>query len=192
MNDQHSDAESGRGTLRDKLPAVAAPPMREHLQASLSSRGLVGRPRDRRVEWVVRLSLLAAGIVFGAFFGTTRVTPDGSIPANSAGAPTPQFALLLYDTPANDTGSIAGRRAEEYGRWAATLPGARFVSGSELGDVLSVIGPTGSNRAPEPPAGYFIIEAPSVARAVAIARTCPHVRYGGRVVVMSIPDRATQ
>jgi len=35
-------------------------------------------------------------------------------------------------------------------------------------------------------AGYFVIAAPSPERATEVARTCPHLKYGGRVVVMTI------
>lgn len=35
-------------------------------------------------------------------------------------------------------------------------------------------------------AGYFVVQAGSYAEAVAIARTHPHLRYGGRTVVREI------
>jgi hypothetical protein len=36
--------------------------------------------------------------------------------------------------------------------------------------------------------GLFIIRAASEAEALAIARTCPHLRYGGRVDVRPIEE----
>jgi hypothetical protein len=54
------------------------------------------------------------------------------------------------------------------------------------------IEPDGSaGGAPLPPgearlAGYFLIRAADRRTALEIARSCPHVRYGGRIVVREI------
>ena len=38
--------------------------------------------------------------------------------------------------------------------------------------------------------GYFLIRASSYDVAVEIARTCPHLRYGGRIEVRQVDDHA--
>jgi len=34
--------------------------------------------------------------------------------------------------------------------------------------------------------GYFVIDAASWEDAVAVARTCPHLRYGGRIILRPV------
>jgi hypothetical protein len=34
--------------------------------------------------------------------------------------------------------------------------------------------------------GYFVIEAETWEQAAALARTCPHLRYGGRIVLRAV------
>jgi hypothetical protein len=94
---------------------------------------------------------------------------------------------LLGETP-GDTGAVHVAREREYGRWASSLSnGARWVGGHELGHVVDDTGPK-PNGAPaiDRLAGYFVIDAPSREVAAEVARSCPHVKYGGRVVVMAI------
>jgi hypothetical protein len=97
--------------------------------------------------------------------------------------------LLLYGDTPDDTGAVRVAREREYGRWASTLGGGvRWVGGYELADVVARLEP-----AVRPPAasqdrlaGYFVIEAPSRERATEVARSCPHLKYGGSVVVMAV------
>jgi hypothetical protein len=101
---------------------------------------------------------------------------------------TAKYALILYGGLEGDTGVEHGARAREYGRWAAGLTGdAKWVGGEELGRAL-VEFPSGSPTAGspergEPVVGFFLIDAASDAVATRIARECPHLKYGGRVVV---------
>jgi hypothetical protein len=45
---------------------------------------------------------------------------------------------------------------------------------------------TGSSPNADRPAGYFVIAAPSRERPTEVARSCPHLKYGGRVVIMAV------
>jgi hypothetical protein len=95
----------------------------------------------------------------------------------------------LYGDPPDDTGAVHVAREREYGRWARALgDGVRWVGGSELHDVVAQLGspPSAPGASIERLAGYFVLEAPSREQAAEAARTCPHLRYGGRVVVMTI------
>jgi hypothetical protein len=175
---------SGRGTLRDSLPRVATPPELENrIRASLATRGLIAPSVSRRPAWAARVGLLAAGFLLGAL---VRGNWTSVRPAESDGKPG-QYALLLYGVPPEDTGAVHVARAKEYGEWASRLRGARWVGGHELAGVVETLGPERTSVTPRDQlAGFFIIEAPSAERAAEVARSCPHLKYGGRVVVMSV------
>jgi hypothetical protein len=190
-----SDDHDGRGTLRDRLPPVlprAPDALADRVRATLTSRGLIREPADHRALWLGRLGLLAAGILLGVMSITLaqRLT-------RTSRASAPRYALLLYGDPPGDTGTVHAARAREYGQWASRLgDGARWVGGNEMGRVLETFGappapiasapaPTGGSTT-ERMAGIFIIEAATPARAAQVARSCPHLKYGGRVVLMSV------
>jgi hypothetical protein len=131
-----------------------------------------------------RLGLVAAGVLLGVLarsgLGSTGGRPSGAAVAG-------QYVLLLYGHAPDDTGSVHLAREREYGRWASQLTGGvRWVAGHELGDVVESLGAQSAGATAERLAGYFVIDAPSRARAAEVARTCPHLKYGGRVVVMAI------
>jgi hypothetical protein len=66
----------------------------------------------------------------------------------------------------------------------------RYVTGEKLRDDASELTSQGvvrhSAADPGALAGFFIVSAATAAEAESIARSCPHVRYGGRVVVRLI------
>lgn len=180
-----NDIDPGRGALRDTLARPEPPPdLAARVRATLEGRGLVRHPASQRTVWLKRAGLLAAGILIGLFArGASRE------PTQSARDTRGQYVLLLFGDTEGDTGAVHVAREREYGRWASELSGGtRWVGGHELDDVVADLQPAGAASAPrdERLAGYFVIEAPSRERAAEVARTCPHLKYGGRVVVMAI------
>jgi hypothetical protein len=130
--------------------------------------------------------LVVAGFLLGvAVRGALEST--SVVRANSAAAG--RYVLLLYGDPPGDTGAVHVSREREYGRWASSLAGgARWVGGHELAEVIDELGPAAAPRVSsgERLAGYFVIDAPTRERAADVARSCPHLKYGGRVVLMAI------
>jgi hypothetical protein len=187
--DDAGDGRDGRGALRAHT-IDAEPPreLAERVRRSLESRGLVKSTASRR-PWTTRAALIAAGIVLGILGrGAYHETRESS-GATSISASAGQYVLLLYGAPPGDTGVVHAAREREYGRWASALDGdARWVGGNELHDVIAQLGapPSGAGGSAERLAGYFIIAAPSAQRATDVARTCPHLKYGGRIVVMTV------
>ena len=135
----------------------------------------------------VRAALLAAGVLLGVV--GRGVYQEARESGGTAGPASAQYVLVLYGDTPGDTGAVHIAREREYGRWASALgDGARWVGGHELHDVVARLGggASSADAASERVVGFFVIEARSRAQAAEVARTCPHVRYGGRVVVMTV------
>ena len=180
-----NDDDTGRGALRTHLGAPEPDlELESRVRRTLITRGLVRPSPTRASAWLSRAGLLAAGVLLGVVIRGNWTGQSDSRPATQPG----QYVLLLLGETLGDTGAVHAAREREYGQWAASLTGgARWVGGHELGAVVDDIGP----RPPGTPgadrlAGYFVIDAPSRERAAEVARTCPHVKYGGRVVVMEV------
>jgi hypothetical protein len=85
--------------------------------------------------------------------------------------------LLLHETAATGSTGIPERElVDEYRKWAQAVSA----------DGVSIRGEKLRDEAGETLSGFFIVEAPSLEAARAIAATCPHVRYGGRIDVREI------
>ena len=179
------DMDAGRGALRGALPPIDTPAaLEDHVRASLGARGLVTTRTRRWTRWATPVGLIAAGFLVGFLVRGARANRPADVDGRAG-----RYALLLYGVPAEDTGVVHATRAREYGQWASNLDGgARWVGGHELAGVVETLGapPTGVPAPHDRMAGFFIIEATSAEQATEVARTCPHLKYGGRVVVMVV------
>jgi hypothetical protein len=176
-----------------RLPREAAPPpaLEDATVAALAARGLL-RPGLRRPgiqPWLA----IAAGIVL--FFGGLALGRLGTYP-QAAEEGRPRFALFLYEGPEYDQPppEAMAQRVQEYVAWATEKREQGVVVGGEKlrDDADLAIAPDGSTGdvATVPGAsrlaGYFVVQANDRRAAAEIARTCPHVRYGGRIVIREI------
>jgi len=188
------------------LEREAPPPAdaEERVVAELASRGaFAGRPGTARgpdlarspratvsVAAAAALLVFGAGIVVGRSAGSGRAPAAPSAGIAPADAASPRFALFLLDEPPGGAAEETERVAE-YKRWASSLPGGgRVVSGEKLGDEARLLSPAAPVSTAADPAsalrGYFVIRAPDLARALEVARTCPHLKRGGRILVRPI------
>jgi hypothetical protein len=167
-----------RGELAPMLERPTPPPELEaRVARSLRERGLIGRRRPSLRPW---LAAAAAILIFIAGYATSNVrrADAGVEPAAEL-----RFALLLYESP---TPGVAIDDVGEHQDWARQLAAdGHEVSGEKLGVTTAAL--------PETPApgsdalqGFFVISARDAGEAVAIARSSPHFRNGGRVVVRAI------
>jgi hypothetical protein len=184
-----SDDADVRGLLGPLFPPPNPP---AHLQArverSLIAAGLL-RDSRRAGNWRAPLLVaLAAGIVcFAAGFeiGASRHNLDGRTASSHA----PRFALLLYGAP---VGQPSPSDVEEHKRWAARLATeGHSIYGEKLapaeGSLLpSPTGATPINLPDSALQGFFVVSARSEAEAIEVARSSPHYRHGGRIVVRRI------
>jgi hypothetical protein len=177
MADEHDDwDETEREALRSMAQALPPP---EVLERVLDELGRSGRLRSRRLA-ARTLAAAASLVLFAGGFavGQRRATP--------AGDPRPRYLLLLYDATAS-TPQEEAARVSEYGAWARRLGAAGHLkAGEKLKDEAVVLGPSAPEAEDGRLGGYFILAAASLEQALEIARDCPHLRHGGRVVVRAV------
>jgi hypothetical protein len=115
----------------------------------------------------------------------------GAAPGVSATAGD-RYLLLLREDASYDRGGSETERVAEYRDWAMGLRReGRLEKGEKLAEESLPL-PAGGAASPavgsETVAGFFVIRADTPAQAAAIANTCPHLRYGGRIEVRRIVD----
>jgi hypothetical protein len=176
--------EDGQGDWdvaeREQLRALAhaQPPreVEERVLRRLREDGAFGR------RGVARWPLAAAAsLVFFLAGWSVGVRRSAPVPD-----PRPLYMLLLYDvTPTPPEEEAA--RVSEYGAWARRVGAGGNLKGAEkLKDETIVLGPAFAGREEGTLGGFFVIAAETRERALEIARGCPHLRYGGRVVVRPV------
>ncbi len=168
--------------------ASAPPALEERIVSALRARGVL-RAAGPRSRAPVRLAATAAGLaLLAAGFLAGR-----SFDLRPAPAPGPRFALFLLrgeERVPQRLEEEAGRVAE-YRAWARGLAkSGRFVSGEKLEDRVEQLGPApgaaGEGAAEEEIRGFFVISASDFQDALSVARGCPHLRHGGRILVRPI------
>jgi len=178
-----------RSLRTERLPA---PGLEDRVVAHLKERGLLRSGLGRR--WLRAAAALAACLVLflgGAVVGA-RLT---SLPPEPTGN---RFILFLYEgSDYRQSAPGAEReRIAEYGAWARSLSAlGNLVTGEKLKEgeqILGAMAPPaggGEGQAGTRPAslgGYFVIAAKDAGQAREIASTCPHLRYGGWIVIREI------
>ena len=180
-----------RGPLADKLPTHQPPPRLERRALeTLTKRGLVApQASGGRVSSAWRTGLMiAAGIVLFASGALWQ-----RMSARGATSPTdlrPRYALLLYGA-LTESAEAEQVRVDEYRRWLGRIAAdGRYVAGEKLRDGARELTSAGAvdrpTAAAESLAGFFIVSASTPAEAESIARSCPHIRHGGKVVLRAI------
>jgi len=165
--------------------AAVEPPagLEDRVVATLRDRGLLrGAVAPRRSwapRWVGPVAIAASLLLFVGGFVL------GRRPAPHPAAGLPQYTLLLYEGPGfNAAGVEDTQLVREYSSWAKELAGrGRLVAGEKLSIQRWTLG---ADSAAPGPAGFFVIAARDEREALAIARSCPHLRYGGTVSVRPI------
>ena len=162
--------------LNDARVGMAPPrAVEEATISALRQRGLV-YPRRRRamIMWAAAAAAAIVAMVSWLVLARTMPPADG-----------PRFVLLLYagSDPVSGTADV---RRQESGAWARDLASRGVqVSGEELSEESAALGATNADGAALP-RGFFVIRAEDLAAAQRIASTCPHLRYGGRIVIKRV------
>jgi hypothetical protein len=181
-----------RGLSRGPEPPAG---LEQRVVDSLRSRGLLASRARRHFRWTWAVASVTAGVFcFGAgvLFGSRGV----ATPSKPAGN---QYVLLLTNSSSVATSGAPQEIAlvQEYSAWAQRqrLAG-RLIAGEKLNDAsLELSGSQGPQKVHTQDTslgGYFVIAAPSLDAAIAIARTCPHLKRGGTIVIRPIDPTPEQ
>lgn len=203
MNDEIKLTPEERAAF-DSLPREAAPPpaLEANVVAALQRKGLLrseaksSRPQRRwfRLTLATAASLLL-GLSVGLWWQTRTTTPATQTDS------LPRFLLILRNPPETFRSGIPNERLRtEYTAWAGTLAErGLFLEGEELGDDGRLLHPNPESdvavsveelaATDKTVSGYFLIRARNYKEAEAIARTCPHIGYGGAIEVRPLQDQ---
>lgn len=161
----------------------------------------VARERTSPLWWAAAAAMvtLALAVPLTAWFMSQRAGagPEAAAIASAGPAgPDPGFMLVLHGRwpdAATITPEERSRRADEYWSWTSTLADdailmaagdLRWEPGLRLGpDGASVAVASDVIASPDFVVGMYALRVASYAEAVAIARACPHLRYGGSISV---------
>jgi len=168
------------------------PALEEAVVSRLSERGLIaGRERSRPrpiLAWALAaaagIALFAAGLAVGQRRGAPAAEAAPAVSAT-------RYVLLLYDAPgeATITDAEMAARVDEYRNWAIGLRrSGSDISGEKLASRNLDLGASSAASGPEPLGGFFIFSAKDPADALAIARSCPHLKHGGRAELRPIEE----
>jgi len=149
--------------------SMPRPEMEHRVIEALRARGQIRHHGFAR-WWGIAAALL----LFAAGFGAGSWKSHRSAP----GGDRSQFVLFLYGSESS-TGSVAEHKA-----WARQLASEGKLAGGEKLTQESFAA-DGSASA-EPIGGFFVIQAADWPQALEMARSCPHARHGGKVVVRKI------
>ena len=162
--------------------------LKRQVTESLRARGVLAAQNKQRLVaslltfGVAAAVLLVSGVLIGRQFGA---------PAQDS---RPRFALFLYEDAAFVPTLTHEALVAEYKAWGDSLGRqGRLVMGEELSQ-QGVVTLAGSGTATQETrsdvrseagviGGFFIVRATDIDDALAIARQCPHLRHGGRVVL---------
>jgi len=188
MSNQSNDywSEEERETMKKLYGELTPPPeLESRTVGALKRRGMFGFPAAN--PWPRRMVFLtgaAALYLLGLFSPSVVGVFETARPASG------EYLLLLHETPASMSASEADQ-VREYTMWARQLAEAGALkSGEKLGETVSSLtgdGPSVSGKAGVGDvSGFFLLYAPTFEDAMAIARTCPHLRYGGSIELRRI------
>jgi hypothetical protein len=178
------------------LSRAPEPPwwLEQRVVDSLRTRGLLASRAGKHFGWAWAVASVTA-CVFCFVGGVLLRSRSAAITPNPTGN---RYVLFLTHSSNVATSGSAQENAlvQEYSAWAQPQRiGGRLIAGEKLNDASLEL--SGSQALQEVRTqdkslgGFFVIAAPSLDAAIAIARTCPHLKHGGTIVIRPIDPTPT-
>jgi hypothetical protein len=160
-----------RKVVTEDFEDFPPPELAHRIVGRLRRERLIAREPRLRRSWTLAAAAVGLAFAFGAGFLAAKRESSAD-----------RYLLLLYGEP----GPRSAARVEEYRRWAVEQRSrGREVRGERLNPEEWVVGSSGVSSTLSL-LGFFLVTAGNEADAVALARSHPHVRYGGVIVVRPI------
>jgi len=163
-----------------------SPEVEERLVGALRKRGLLADSPLRPISawWQLAAVVLIAATV--GWVGRGLIEPPGLQPTTGR-----EFLLILSEPEALRTTKPEAELVEEYRGWASKLSrqgglvhSGKLVSGGHLlTSSVETRQPLVTDGGLDTVTGYFQVRAGSWDEALELARTCPHLAYGGEISV---------
>jgi hypothetical protein len=168
------------GALRRDVPAPG--PLERAVLKELKARGLL-RMRGGPSRWLRPIALLAgAAALFAAGFLIGGRPTSPKLPSIAQ----PHYVLFLEGDGEPPPGEEA-RRVREYKLWSRRVAAAgHMLAGEKLSTETWRLGGAPAAAGGEAVRSFFLIAARDDAEALEIARGCPHLRYGGRIILRKV------
>lgn len=187
MQENDFDAVADERLVRELSGLSEGPPppaaLEDRVVRELRDRGLL----ERGASWPRRLLVAAAAVVL---FGGGWLAGRGGSAVAPVSPPEPRFALFLLGGAEDGPDEVA--RVEEYRAWAVELARqGQLLAGEKLGPSAwrldAAAGePTPAALQEKSLSGFFLLTTDDPEEALAIARSCPHLRHGGEVLLRPI------
>jgi len=145
----------------------------------LKSAGMINeRKHYHWLGWAASIVLVAAGFFAGKYYQHINTM-------NMEINPTKGYMLILHEDPSFSPGDPQSM-FEEYSAWMEkTQNNGVKITGQELDTKAISVSRNGATpiESEQRITGYFILEAPSLEEATAVAQANPHIKYGGTIDV---------
>jgi hypothetical protein len=170
--------------------AAPSPELENRILSVLRNQGLVGRKRSSHSFFKLAATIAACILFFlaGVYFQKeSRPTVQSTVSMTEK-----TFAFFLiedehFQKPQNE--AELQERIDLYRSWGRRLKDKGvLVNGTKLKDERYLLSANGAEREADTSeiAGYFLIDATNLSNALEIARTCPHLRFGGKIEIRQI------
>jgi hypothetical protein len=188
-NDPINETDDILAGALGRLPREKAPPraLEEATVAKLRTAGFLKSAPQARAPGSLSLAtwVLAASIAAIAFVGSSVYRSSQPQPSD------PLFALTVYTAESTEDSATKVSQADELDRWALSVNAAQGPSSARSAVDInsdSIIVEEEPYRNKQIVRTYYIT-APSKDSAASIAKNCPSIKHGGRVVVQAVLDK---
>jgi hypothetical protein len=179
-NEWTASERDALSALRRDLPAPE--PLERAVVNELKARGLLERRRESP-RWLRAVAVLAGT---AALFAAGLLIGGRSKSANPPSMAQSRYVLFL-ERDAAPPPEEEERRVQEYRLWTRGLAAAgHMIAGEKLSTETWRLGAANGEARGDSVRGFFLIAARDDAEALEIARSCPHLRYGGRIVLRKV------
>jgi len=186
-----AESEELRGLNRGPEPPRW---LEQRVVDSIRSDGFLASRARKHFGWAwTVVSVSACVFCFGA--GVLLRSRSVAIPVEPSGN---RYVLFLTHSSSVATSGPTEEIAlvQEYSAWAQRQRiSGRLIAGEKLKDAsLELSGPRGLQEVHAEDTnlgGYFVIAAPNLDAAMVVARTCPHLKHGGTIVIRPIDPTPT-